>query len=165
MLLKAKEPFVRVAGAVYLCFEHKEDGLSALKELMALEGDPGAWAAIVLASRGDKSAVKRALGVLAEEGRYQMDGCVHRILQERLKVLLSNTARASGLPPPSPPSPPSARVPGKNETILVIEPSEEEVADYYKRMHRYYADWWKEHEEKAVLTDPWLPLLEKQKVD
>src|SRR5262249_18017380 len=51
-LLGAQEPLVRVAGAVYLCFEDREEGMAALHELTKLEGDAGAWAALTLARRG-----------------------------------------------------------------------------------------------------------------
>src|SRR5262249_57640348 len=36
-LLGAKEPYVRVAGAVYLCYENEEAGVAALKKLTELE--------------------------------------------------------------------------------------------------------------------------------
>src|SRR5262249_18383913 len=62
-LPKAKDPFIRVAGAVYLCFEDVEAGTAALRRMTAVEGDPGAWAALTLARRGHKDAVPRALEV------------------------------------------------------------------------------------------------------
>lgn len=63
-LLAAKSAYVRVAGAVYLCFEDRELGMRELEKLLALEGDPGAWAALALARRGRKSAVPHALQVI-----------------------------------------------------------------------------------------------------
>ncbi|HEV3165735.1 MAG TPA: hypothetical protein VGZ22_17030, partial [Isosphaeraceae bacterium] len=45
---EARDPFIRVAGAVYLCFEDIEAGTAALKRTTAVEGDPGAWAALTL---------------------------------------------------------------------------------------------------------------------
>ncbi len=62
-LTEAKDPFVRVAGAVYLCFEDAIAGTAALKRMTAADGDPGVWAALTLARRGDKDAVPRALEV------------------------------------------------------------------------------------------------------
>src|SRR5262249_40219233 len=60
-LLDAKDPNIRVAGAVYLCYDDADRGMKELKKLTALEGDPGTWAALTLARRGDKDAVPRAL--------------------------------------------------------------------------------------------------------
>ena len=39
-LSEAKDPFIRVAGAVYLCFEDLEAGTAALKRATAESGDP-----------------------------------------------------------------------------------------------------------------------------
>jgi hypothetical protein len=142
----AKDPFVRVAGAVYLCYEDAEAGTAALKKLTALEGDPGVWAALTLARRGDKTAVPRALEVFRELPKEQRDkqpgmaGVPHGNLQKRVLVLLSNSAQVAGAPQP-------------------MLPEEEE-----KHLDAL-AKWWKQHAEKVVPQDPWLELLEKQKVD
>jgi hypothetical protein len=144
-LLSAKDPFIRVAGAVYLCFEDLEAGTKALVELSKLEDDPGVWAALTLARRGNKEAVPRALAVFqprkgerAEEGG--MAGVPHGNLQKRVLVLLSNSAKAGAVPQP-------------------ILPREE--AQQWEAL----TSWWRENATKVVLGDPWLPELEKQKVD
>jgi hypothetical protein len=143
-LLDAREPFVRVAAAVYLCFEDKELGMRKLKEFSALDGDPGGFAALNLARRGDKDAVPRALRLLENDGDPQMVGVPHRNLQKRLLVLLSNSAKASGLPPL--PIPPGASYEPRNSRQVLEE-------------------WWKEYRDRVILTDPWLPVWEAQKVD
>ncbi|MHC5058192.1 MAG: hypothetical protein ACYTKD_26335, partial [Planctomycetota bacterium] len=152
LLLKARDPYVRVAGAVYLCFEDEKAGTAELRKLTALEGDPGVWAALTLARRGDKSSMPRALEVLATLGKSNMEGVPHRNLQKRLRVLLSNVARASGLPRPSPPE-------------VDIHRDYDRAEDRARDIHRYFARWWDAHGEKAVLRDPWLPILEKRKID
>src|SRR6185503_4199825 len=55
-LLRAKDPYIRVAGAIYLSLENESEGVRALRSFMELPGDPGAWAALNLARRGDKEA-------------------------------------------------------------------------------------------------------------
>jgi hypothetical protein len=142
----AKDPYVRVAGAVYLCYEDAEAGTAALKKLTPLEGDPGVWAALTLARRGDRTAVPRALEVFRDLPAEQKDklggmaGVPHRNLQKRVLVLLSNSARAGGVPQPALPE------------------NEEKRLDALLK-------WWKQHAEKITPQDPWLKLLEKQKVD
>ena len=64
----------------------------------------------------------------------------HRNLQKRVLVLLSNSARASGVPQPAPPGQP----PSSFDSLLA---------------------WWKKHGDTLVVSDPWLPILEQQKVD
>jgi hypothetical protein len=64
----------------------------------------------------------------------------HGNLQKRVLVLLSNSARAGNVPQPSLPE-----AEGEQFDSLV--------------------DWWKRHGAMAVLHDPWVRLLEKQKVD
>ena len=61
-------------------------------------------------------------------------------LQSRSGVLLSNAAQAGGAAQPALP-----KAEGEQ--------------------YEYLAGWWKEHAAKAVLRDPWLKALEKQKVD
>ena len=153
-LFAARDPFIRVAGAVYLCFESRELCLPKLEELSALPGDPGAWAALNLARRGRKEAVPRALELFASAGaRGHMSGVPHENLQLRLVVLLSNSAAASGLPQPSPPPEPD------------YEAGAAAFKQYQESFHRHYADWWRANREKIQLRDPWLSLLEQQKVD
>jgi hypothetical protein len=145
-LSEAKDPFIRVAGAVYLCFEDVDAGTAALKRATAVDGDPGAWAALTLARRGHKDAVPRALEVfrdLAPVEREQTGGMAevpHRNLQKRVLVLLSNSARASGAAQPVTPGQPSSSF----DSLL---------------------GWWKKHGDTLVLNDPWLGILEQQKVD
>jgi hypothetical protein len=145
-LADAKDPFVRVAGAVYLCYEDVDAGTAALKKLTSLEGDAGVWAALTLARRGDKNAVTRALEVFREPPEEEkvklggMAGVPHRNLQKRLLVVLSNSAQASGVSQPVLPE------------------------DEAKRLDAL-VKWWKQHAEKVTPQDPWLKILEKQKVD
>jgi hypothetical protein len=140
-LSSAKDPFVRVAGAVYLCYEDADAGTAALKKLTHLEGDAGVWAALTLARRGDKSAMTTVLSVFREPPADEKDklrgmgGVPHGNLQKRVLVLL-----ASGVPQPPRPE------------------------DEAKRMDAL-VKWWGQHGEKVTLQDPWLKLLEKQKVD
>ena len=142
----AKEPLVRVAGAVYLCYEDAEAGTAALNKLTALEGGAGVWAALTLARRGNKTAVPRALEVFRDLPKEQKDelggmaGVPHRNLQKRVLVLLSNSAQAGAVPQP-------------------VLPEDED------KQHDALTKWWKQHAEKVTPQDPWLKLLEKQKVD
>ena len=64
----------------------------------------------------------------------------HRNLQKRVLVLLSNSAQAGGVPQPAPPGQP----PSSFDTLLA---------------------WWKKHGDALALNDPWLGILERQKVD
>jgi hypothetical protein len=144
-LSEAKDPFIRVAGAVYLCFEDVAAGTAALKRMTSIDGDAGVWAALTLARRGQKDAVVRALEVFrdvtpAGQEPVGMEEVPHRNLQKRVLVLLSNSARAGGAPQPAPPGQPP-------------------------RSFDHVVAWWKQHGDKLVLGDPWLAVLEKQKVD
>jgi hypothetical protein len=126
-----------------------------LEKLTKLPGDPGAWAALNLARRGQKGAFERALEVMATAGqRGHMSSIHHDNLQLRMVVFMSNSAAASGLAQPKPP---------------MTEPGYEVDADTFKKyqasLHKFYLDWWRENESKIKLTDPWLSELEKQKVD
>jgi hypothetical protein len=145
-LLSAHDKFIRVAGAVYLCFEDRELGLQKLKDFSRLDGDPGVWAALNRARRGDKSAMPRALEVFSTAGPSNMAGVPHRNLQKRLIVLFSNTAHASGLAPPQPP---------------FVETDDE---GRQSKLYEFYKSWWDSNADKAVITDPWLKMLEEQKV-
>lgn len=149
-LLDAQDPYIRVAGGVYLCFEDPGAGNVALKELTKLAGDPGAWAAFTLARRGRKDAVPRALEVFKpvdqQANSASMASVPHRNLQKQVVVLLSNAARAGDVPQPS---------------FSHDELAEEDEAKRWNDL----ATWWKQHEPAVVLRDPWLTELEKQKVD
>lgn len=145
-LTRGRNPYVRVAGAVYLAYENLPKGIAILKGLERLRGDPGAWAAISLARRGDKEAMARALEVLRAPSAGGMEGVPHEILQSRVMELLSNSARR--IPPP-------------------------DYGPWYDRgrsgnwegLYAFYATWWEKNREKLDLADPWLPYLTKQKVD
>ena len=144
-LTGAADPFVRAAGAVYLGFEDADAGTAALKKLTALDGDPGVWAALTLARRGHKGAVPRALDVFRvrpgdREARGGMAEVPRRNLRKRVLVLLSNSAKAGGVPQPA-------------------------LPEAEERQWEYLAGWWKDHGGKVALGDPWLKILEKQKVD
>lgn len=147
-LLHARDPYIRVAGAVYLCFEDKDEGMRLLRELVELDGFPGVWAALTLARRGDKSAVEPMIEVFKlKTGPGEGDYNQYDNFDGRVRVLLSNSAAASGVPQPDPPFP-------------VWHEKEE-----YEQIHDYYAKWWEGYGEKVALHDPWLPVLEEQKVD
>ena len=49
-----------------ICFEDIDAGTVALKRMTAVDGDPGAWAALTLARRGHKDAMPRALQVFRD---------------------------------------------------------------------------------------------------
>lgn len=148
MLSKAKDPEIRVAGAVYLCFDDEAAGARALRKLTTLSGDAGVWAALTLARRGHKDAVPRALEVFRvrplspeeEASRTGMSEVPHRNLQDRLLVLLSNSARASRVPQPPLPKEDSRRFDALSA-------------------------WWKSHADRITVHDPWLEILIPQKVD
>ncbi len=146
-LLDAKESYIRVAAAVYLSLEGEPIGLKKLKDFRGMGGDPGAWAALTLARRGSKSSVPRALRVLASPADGGMGGVAHRNLQKRVLVLLSNSAKASGVAQPTPP-------------VVKRRTSESRPLIY-----SYYLHWWWENRSRIVLHDPWLETLKKQKVD
>lgn len=133
-LLEARDPYVQVAGAVYLAFEDEIAGTSALLSRSSLPGDPGAWAALVRASRGDKAALPRMLEVFDGARRHLL----HDTLQARAQVLLSNSAAKSGLPQP----------------FHGEYPFPEAVKS-----------WWQLHGSKVVPYDPWLAILEEQRMD
>jgi len=145
-LAGAKDPFIRVAGAVYLCFDDAEAGTAALKRMTEVNDDPGVWAALTLARRGHKDAVPRALEVFRDPAPTDrrspgnMADVPHSNLQKRVLVLLSNSAQASGVTQPLPPGQPASSF----DSIVT---------------------WWQKYGDKLVLNDPWLGILEKQKID
>lgn len=145
-LLDVKDEYIRVAGAVYLCFEDADAGVAALKKLTKLGGDPGVWAALTLARRGHKDAVPRMLEVFHYDAakdeipRSGMSSVPHRNLQKRVLVLLSNSGRRGGVPLP-------------------------EIPDDEEQVQAFLLDWWKRHGDRVVLHDPWMKTLEKQKID
>jgi hypothetical protein len=137
-LLTAREPIVRVAGAVYLCFEDEKLGLKELAKLTDLEGEAGAWAALTLARRGQKSAVPRLLA-LFKDTRPRM-GVLQWYLGLRTLALLSNSAHKSGVAFPKM----TADTTGDFDTLQ---------------------QWWQQNANRVTLHDPWLAFLAKQKID
>ncbi len=150
-LQSAKDGWIRASAAVYLCFDERNEGEKALRKMAMTEGDAGAWAALVLASRGDKSSMLRALEVMATPDDGGMRSTNHRNLQKRLRVLLSNVANASGVS--QPPSPPKEY------------PDQSEIIEIQKQWHEGLVSWWRENQEKIILVDPWAGILEEQRVD
>lgn len=150
-LLAAKDDWIKASAAVYLCFDDPEVGRKSLRQMMALDGDPGSWAALVLASRGDKSAILRAMEVMATPNDGGMLSVNHGNLQKRLRVLLSNVADQSRVsqPPPSP-----NEYPKLGEQMIV-----------QKQWHEALIAWWKASQESITISDPWANLLDEQKVD
>ncbi len=141
-LLDAKDPYIRVAGAIYLCYEDLDAGQAALKKLTELKGAPGAWAALTLARRGVKDAVSRALKLFITRDEYKKEfwEATTYHLQCRMLILLSNSARTAWINLP-------------------------DFPEDRKKHHQCIANWWKQNGDKLVLGDPWLKILEKQKVD
>jgi hypothetical protein len=144
-LLHARDSYIQVAAAIYLCFEDEEAGMRALRELTATPGDPGAWAALNLARRGDKVAARRAIDALETTAGVSMDTHVHWDLQKRLNVLLSNSAKHSGIP-----QPPRWRYADEDEQIQV---------------YGEYLVWWNKNQARLKLWDPWLENLKRQKIE
>lgn len=140
VLLGAADPFVRAAAAVYLAHEEPTAGRAALRSAMELGGDPGAWCALALARRGDRSAIPRLLSFLAqsssEESEGGMAGVPHRNLVKRVIELTSNSAAKAGLPQPGASKDPAAAA------------------------HA----WWLAHPDVTPF-DPWMPALEARKID
>ncbi|MBI3823133.1 MAG: hypothetical protein HY289_10705 [Planctomycetes bacterium] len=137
MLLTAQEPVVRVAGAIYLCFENEKVGMGELAELSKLEGEAGGWAALTLARRGQKEAVPRVLklfGGSQRASRFEVN------LRLNALVLFSNSAKKAGVAQP---------------------PSERFGAVEFETIQ----GWWQKHADKITLHDPWLETLSKQKID
>ena len=154
-LTGARDPYIRAAGAVYLCFENRAEGMAALREVAKLPDDAGAWAALNLVRRGDKSAMPRALELFATPGSSSMTGAAHRNLGKRLLVLLSNSAHQSQVTAPLADFQTS-------ETRVSEEDYEQLLA---RQQHEHLRNWWKTNAAKIELNDPWLPLLQAQKID
>lgn len=141
MLLDAREPAIRVVGAIYLTFENDKLGKEELARLTKLPDEPGAYAALALARRGDKNAVPRLLEVFKgnPQGRFYTN------LRLNTLALLSNSAKKSSVPQPT------QNVPrlgwGDQVDFNALDA------------------WWREHSAKVTLHDPWLETLARQKID
>lgn len=149
-LLRAPHPIVRVAAAVYLSFSDSATGTQSLRGLANLPGFAGAWAAVVLSSRGDKSWVPRALEILRLPANQS--GSTHSIndLQSRLVVLLSNSAVVSKVQrPPS------------------WETHRWEIDDKTTNEERWrrMTTWWNHVLGQIAMSDPWSPSFQEQRVD
>jgi hypothetical protein len=144
-LLHARDPYIQVAAAIYLCFEDEASGVHALRQLTATPGDPGAWAALNLARRGDRAAARRALEVFATTAGVSIHTRVHMNLQKRLVVLFSNSAKYSGIP-----QPPRWRYAEEDEQFQVFGE---------------FLTWWNENQARLKLWDPWLDELKRQKIE
>lgn len=141
-LRQATDPYVRAAGAVYGCFHAKEKCQALLREAAGLPGEAGQWVAVVRVSRGDKDAMPRALTLFDAKDNAGMVTVPRRNLEKRLRVLLSNSAAAGGLPQPE------RGVSGEDVPLKDL-----------------YAAWWQQHGASVTLTDPWLADLDAQHVD
>jgi hypothetical protein len=149
-LLEAKDPYVRTAGAVFLCYEDEAAGREALRQCLALEGDPGGWAALTLARRGEKAAVPRLIRALSAPGDLRRFRVLRLNLLHDAQVLFSNTAAASGLP-----------LPPTLDLLDSLGWGDDRTAPF----RAAFEAWWKEHGAKANLADPWLPLCAEKRVD
>jgi hypothetical protein len=152
LLLTAKEPIVRAAGAVYLCFEDEAAGMKELAKLAKLDGEAGAWAALTLARRGQKDAVPRVLDMFSSPQllRGERETMMHLQLRMQALVLLSNSAQKSGLPQPD--------VTGK---LKLARADDADSNANWQALRQ----WWQRHAERLSLHDPWMPVLSKQKLD
>jgi len=104
LLLESKDPIIRTGAAVYLCSEDLDQGMKTLEACAELPDVAGTWAAITLACRGQKSAMQRALRVFDFKGDpYNPELQSLWDKQGQLKALLSNSAKASGVPQPTAP--------------------------------------------------------------
>jgi hypothetical protein len=140
IMLDAKDSYVRVAGAVYLCFEDEKEGISQLSKMLNLEGDPRFWASLNLARRGDKQVADYIFWNFHDVRRSAgMEDAAHQNLLKRAMVLLSNSAAYSNIP-----QPPN----GMNESN-----------------YQDLLGWWDKYKEEIKLYDPWLEILKKQKID
>jgi hypothetical protein len=147
-LADAKDPWIRVAAAVYLCFDAKDAAVAALKRLTAVEGPPGAWAALTLVRRGDKEAVTRALDLIPTKKQLENTDTIlkdrkdrtRQTLADHLLTVLSNAAQAGNAP----------QIEFPVERALAFEDVDR---------------WWQQIRDRAVLGDPWMGILEKQKID
>ena len=137
-LLRAADPWARVAGATYLLLEARAEGLAALKQSVELPGEPGAWAALTLARHGAAEHVER----LFELTGWEEAGAE---LQARTLVLLSNAASQASLPGPP-------NLPWRNRT---------------QAQQGSLLTWWHAHKSRlaAHLADPWLAELTGQRVE
>lgn len=151
-LLKAKDDYIRVAAAVYLYFDNERKAIKQLKQFMNLPGDPGIWAALTLARRGDLNALEKSFDVFKTEGEKNMVGVPHRNLQKRLIVLLSNSAKYSNIP--------SFQTCIKNYNTTSFNGDNNSDSKY-----DIILKWWNEYGDDLKIHDPWLDELEKQKVD
>lgn len=148
MLCRARDPFVRVAGAVYLSFEEKEEGLRQLREMTYLDGDPGAWAALSLARWGDKSSVARALEVFRTGSGASVAGGFHRELQKRILILLSRSAQTSHISQPG---------------LWSVDMFNADRCQ--AQIFQYYRDWWDRNQRRLSLRDDSLTLSVKSRVE
>ena len=137
-LLKAREDYVRVAAATYLVFEDEKLGLKHLRKCTDMQAEAGRWAMVNLARRGDKRAMDAAVEAFdafrSGGGMVEVPG---RNLSKRVLVLLSNSAKHSGL-----------------EQRQLLDRKPESVKA-----------WWKANRSTVRIHDPWLEGLAEQKVD
>ena len=148
-LVQARDPYIQVASAIYRCFDDEEKGMAALRELTTIRGDAGAWAAITLVRRGDSRAMDRALEVFGAFEWHPTYRGPHALLQEHLRILLSNAAKTSGAPQPAPPG------------VDDFQNNRQAQADRLD----YYRAWWRAFPEKGVVRDPWLPELSRLRIE
>jgi hypothetical protein len=148
-MLDARSPTARVAGAVYLTFADSISGTRALRDLSGLSGFAGAWAATVLASQGDRQAVSRALEAFHLIHDDEREYGPSRSLQARLLVLLSNSARSSGLKMPD------------VEWAWYFHVTDKR----FRKGAKDLTEWWRKNGHRIQVVDPWRPLYSSQRVD
>lgn len=147
-LLEAKDPFIRAGAAIYLAFEDEEAGRRALLHAMQLPGEAGGWAALAVASRGNRDGITQAIDRLSRSSGYPSTQQVHRASTQRLLVLLSNSAAAAGV------AFPIARTEEFDRLFFEDRESFEKLKA-----------WWGAHSEVICPHDPWFAELAAQKID
>lgn len=153
-LLEAEEPWVRVTGAVYLSAGWPEEGLPRLRELVELPGEPGRWAALELARRGEGRWVEELLELFRSGGREPFAQEDRLRVRERLAALFSNAASHSGVA--SPPIWTSGSYLRMGSAVSGA--SREDGTEVLR-------DWWEEVRDRIRMEDPWLSELTLRGID
>lgn len=148
-LTRARDPWIRAGAAVHLSLVDQELGSAKLHEALTIPGDPGAWAGLALASRGDRVGLERALRIVEDPGVAEIRRSVHEALVDRLLVLLSNSAFTAGVPIPD--SWYVRGVPGD------LRPPQRDLRDI--------AVWWRTNAARLELRDPWFAILSVRGID
>ena len=135
-LLTAKSPMMRATAASYSSALDFGKAKPVLDKLLQVESPAALYAAFALARRGEKPAMKKLIESI---GNQLQPFSLEYLWQSQALVLLSNSARTSGLPQP--------------------------VSDLSETSTKKLLAWWNAHQAKLKLADPWLPILQEQGID